>query len=132
EWRNFEPAQPLTVAFLVYAQHAWPGGPAFLAAFGMDPMATLSWSWQLATRLPHLLCSTPFAMAEMKIASSKEPPSRMSFTDAWEVDPLGVPEPTRGQGATPAAARRETRAAATSDSPRRLTTAEMCHSTRAS
>ena len=93
-WERFETAPPLTVAFLVYAEHAWSGGPGFLAAFGMDPMATLAWCWQLATRFPHLLCTTPFALAEMKIVSPKEPPTWLSFTDAWEVNLLGVAEPT--------------------------------------
>jgi len=35
------------------------------------------------------------AMAELKIVSPKEPPTWMSFTDAWEVNLLGVAEPTR-------------------------------------
>src|SRR5262249_28855370 len=93
EWRNFEPALPLTVAFLVYAKHAWPGGPGFLGAWGMDPMATLAWSWQLATQLPRLLCSTPFALAELAIPSLKDAPTSMSFTRAWEVDLLGEADP---------------------------------------
>ena len=93
EWQRFKTAPPLTVAFLVYAEHAWPGGPGFLAAFGLDPMSTLAWSWQLATRFPHLLCSTPFAMAEMKIVSPKEPPTWLSFTSAWDVNMLGVADP---------------------------------------
>src|SRR5215831_16339334 len=49
DWETFDTAAPLTVSFLVYAEHAWRGGPALLAAFGMDPMSTLAWSWQLAT-----------------------------------------------------------------------------------
>src|SRR2546426_4054859 len=32
---------PLAAAFLLYATHAWPGGPALMAAFGIGGTVTL-------------------------------------------------------------------------------------------
>lgn len=80
-----------TAAFLV-CERAWPGGPAFLAAFGMAGTETLVWCYQLATRFDHLLCSAPFVMAEMRTVPCACPPS-MAFADSWEVTILGAAEP---------------------------------------
>ena len=101
--RQFRTAEPLTVAFLVYAEHAWPDGPAFLAAFAMHGTATLVWSHQLAKRFRHLLCTSPFVMAEMRIPSAKELPTSMDFTDLWEVRILGAAERTPERGPNRAA-----------------------------
>jgi len=99
EWRHFKKdPQPLTAAFLVYEEHAWPGGPALLAAFVMGGTETLVWSYFLATRLSHLLFTTSFAMAELRAPLLAEPPTWIDFADAWEVDLLGVAQPKPGRG----------------------------------
>ena len=98
EWRRFKSPPPLTAAFVLYTEHAWPGGPALLAAFGMGGTETLVWCSQLATRFPHLLCTTPFAMAEMRRGTPAEPPTTMSLADSWEVTILGAAEPTPAHG----------------------------------
>jgi len=98
EWHRFKQAPPLTAAFLVYEEHAWPGGPALLAAFGMGGTETLVWCYQLARRFSHLLFSTPFAMAEMRPGPVKEPPTSIRFADSWEVTILGVAEPKPRSG----------------------------------
>lgn len=92
QWADFKGPHSLTPAFLVYAEHAWPGGPAFLAAFGMGGIETLVWCHQLATKYSDLLCSKPFAMAEMRTVPCDRP-SSLAFADAWEVTILGAAEP---------------------------------------
>jgi hypothetical protein len=99
EWRHFKKdPQPLTAAFLVYEEHAWPGGPALLAAFGMGGTETLVWSYFLATRLSHLLFTTSFAMAELRAPLLAEPPTRIDLPAAWEGVLLGVAQPKPGRG----------------------------------
>jgi len=94
EWRRFKKPEPLTAAFLLYAEHAWPQGPALLAAFGMGGNETLVWCHQLATRFQHLLFTTPFAMAELRTTPLADPTS-IHFADNWEVTLLGVaPRPS--------------------------------------
>jgi hypothetical protein len=78
-----------TAAFLIYEEHAWPGGPGLLAAFGMGGLETLVWCHRLATEFRHLLCTTPFVMAEMRPARLPERPDTMAFADAWEITILG-------------------------------------------
>jgi hypothetical protein len=97
EFRRFK-REPLTAAFLVYAEHAWPGGPGLLAAFGMGGMETLVWCYRLAKDFRHLLCTTPFVMAEMRTGALPERPVSMDFADSWEITILGVaaPMPARG------------------------------------
>lgn len=88
DWQDFK-ATPVTAAFLVYAEHAWPGGPAFLAAFSMGGTETLVWCYLLNTKFSHLLCSTPFVMAEMRARVLPDRPETMSFADSYEVTILG-------------------------------------------
>jgi hypothetical protein len=89
-WRRFKVADGLTVGFLVYAEHAWPGGPALLAAFGMGGMDTLVWCHLLATRYADLLCTTSFAMAEISTVGWPERPESMDFVQDVKVEILGV------------------------------------------
>ncbi len=92
--RRFKGPETPTAAFLLYAEHAWPGGPALLAAFAMGGTETLVWCYQLATRYPHLLCTKPFVMAEMRTRTLPERPASMTFADSWEITIWGTAEPT--------------------------------------
>jgi hypothetical protein len=99
----FESRQRLTPAFLIYAEHAWPGGPGFLAAFGMGASETIGWCRALVKRFPDLLCTTPFVMAEMR---TKPLPARptVTFSDSWDIEILGVanrPSPDDASPSTP-------------------------------
>ena len=90
KWRRFKKPAPLTAAFLLYTEHAWPAGPALLAAFGMGGTETLAWCYQLATRFQHLLFTTPFAMAELRTGLLAERPALIEFAASWEVTILGT------------------------------------------
>lgn len=89
QWTYPEKSDPWTVAFLVYAEHAWPGGPKLLASFGMGGTATLVWATLLADRFADLLLTTPFAMVEL---SGKWPkyPGSMAFAKRCEATILGA------------------------------------------
>jgi hypothetical protein len=87
--KYFENRHRLTPAFLVYEEHAWPGGPGLQAAFGMGGPETLAWCRLLATRFSHLLCKTPFVMAEMHTKRLPTRPDTIAFADSWEVRLLG-------------------------------------------
>jgi hypothetical protein len=103
EWTQFRWPHPLTAAFLVYAEHAWPGGPALLAAFGMGGTETLVWCYQLANRFRHLLFTTPFAMAELRTGPIAGCPTSIEFADEWEVTILGAAPATPALGPQPVA-----------------------------
>lgn len=92
-WQRFKGRTPYTAAFLVYTRNAWPGGPAFLAAFGMGAIETLGWCYHLANNLQDLLCTTPFAMVEMETTPVEEHPSSLSFADSWKFTVLGTAPP---------------------------------------
>ena len=98
EWRHFKAAHPLTAAFLLYAEHAWPGGPGLLAAFGMGGTETLVWCYLLATRFQDLLCTTPFAMAELEAPAASGRPTTIAFADTWKVTILGAAQPRPAHG----------------------------------
>jgi hypothetical protein len=89
----------LTPGFVQYTEEVWPGGPGLLTVFGMGGIETLGWARALATRYPHLLLSTPFAMAEIRTKPIPKGPLTLAFLDSWEVRLLGVaPEPSRPGG----------------------------------
>ena len=92
EFRKFQLCDALTAVFLIWVEHAWPGGPGLLAAFGMGGTETLVWCHRLATEYRHLLCTTPFVMAEMRMAPLPERPTTMDFARSWEVTILGPTE----------------------------------------
>lgn len=87
-WPRFERGETRSAAFLVYAEHAWPGGPAFLAAFGMGGTETLGWAYLLRTRFADLLCTTPFAMVELRPRGPKLPQT-LDFVESWDAELLG-------------------------------------------
>jgi hypothetical protein len=99
-WRRFKGTGGPTAGFLVYAEHAWPGGPALLAAFGMGGTDTLVWCHLLATRYADLLCTTSFAMAEMCTGGWPERPESMDFVQDVKVEILGV-APSEPRHTTP-------------------------------
>jgi hypothetical protein len=97
-WQRFKQAAPLTAAFLLYEEEAWPGGPALLAAFGMGGTETLVWCYHLASRFRSLLLSTPFAMVEMRRGPGSDSPADIRFAEAWDVTLLGAAEPKPRRG----------------------------------
>jgi hypothetical protein len=77
-----------TAAYMAYEDHAWPGGPALLAAFSMGGTETLVWTYWLGKRFPHLVAAAPFVMAEMVKRPLPKEPLSMSFADEWDIELL--------------------------------------------
>jgi len=89
DWTRVEIGSTQTAAFLVYVEHAWPGGPAFLLAFGVGGTETLVWCRLLQTRFPELLCTKSFVMVELHSEAPKQPQT-LDFADSWDVRILGT------------------------------------------
>jgi hypothetical protein len=74
-----------TMAYLVFTQTTWPGGPGLLCAFGMGGQETLLWGYFLRTKFSHLVCRSEFAMAEIVEKHFEQPKDDLSFADDWDV-----------------------------------------------
>ena len=85
ERKRPEKGKYVTAVYLSYVRHAWENGPALLAAFGVGGMETLGWCHLLATRFNGLVCSVPFAMAEIEAPPPPERPHTMEFVNSWDV-----------------------------------------------
>jgi hypothetical protein len=88
DWHRPAPALRVTAAYLAYMEHAWEGGPTLLAAFAMGGTETLAWAHLLRTKFSHLVCSVPFAMAEITSTRPPARPTDLSFADEWVVEIL--------------------------------------------
>jgi hypothetical protein len=97
EWVRFKKDDGLTALFLIYVEHAWPGGPGVLMAFGMGGLETQVWCYRLANDFSHLLCTTSFAMAEMRRGVLPTRPTSMEWALDWEINLLArAPLPLAG------------------------------------
>jgi hypothetical protein len=83
---RFKKDDGLTALFLIYVEHAWPGGPAVLMAFGMGGLETQVWCYRLANDFSHLLCTTSFALAEMRRGALPTRPTGMEWCLDWEIN----------------------------------------------
>jgi hypothetical protein len=89
DFTRFKRGNCRTVAFLIYFEHAWSGGPAFLVAFSIGGTGTLAWCRLLQTRFSHLLRTTSFAMAEIESKVPKRPQT-LDFAQDFDVKLLGT------------------------------------------
>jgi hypothetical protein len=85
-----------SAVYMIYQKQGWPGGPGFLAAFGMGGTETLAWAYLLSTRFPHLVGARPFVMAEVVERALPDRPLNMDFADKWDVRPLTGFDPNPG------------------------------------
>lgn len=86
-WRKYE-GERRTAVFLLRLEEAWPGGPGYLCAFGMDGCTTLVWCYQLARKYPHLLAKPGFVMAELVLGRLPERATDLRFCLDWEIEIL--------------------------------------------
>lgn len=77
-----------TLAYMIYEKHAWPGGPALLAAFGMSGPDTLVWAHRLGHDYDDLVARTPFVMAKIVPQPIPERPTSIAFSADWSVQLL--------------------------------------------
>jgi hypothetical protein len=97
-WKHFKKT-PLTPVFLIYTPSAWPGGPAFLCAFGMGSIETFVWARLLSTQLADRLCTTPFLMGELRTCPVPQDSETTKHFDSWGFEILGE-APSANQGGT--------------------------------
>ncbi len=85
-WLQPPPGDRSSVAFLIYEDQLWPGGPALLAAWGMCGVDSLIWTSLLATRFRRLLGTVPFVMAELTPPpKSASRPATLADATKWQV-----------------------------------------------
>jgi len=77
-----------TAAFLLRLDEAWPGGPGYLGAFGMDGKATQVWTYLLPRDMPQWLCRTGFTMVELEQARVPARAFDLRWAFQWKVKPL--------------------------------------------
>jgi hypothetical protein len=83
-WRK-PPAERLTAAFLLRLDEAWPGGPGFIGAWGMDSTCTAVWAYRLGRDLSHLLETPGFVMAELETSEIPVRPTNLLWANDWGV-----------------------------------------------
>ncbi|MSR63932.1 MAG: hypothetical protein EXS08_16020 [Planctomycetes bacterium] len=81
-----------TALFLLRLEEAWPGGPGYVCAFGLDGLCTYVWSYRLGKDFQHLLARPGFAMAELEVRAVPEYPLTMDWCRDWKIELLFVHE----------------------------------------
>jgi hypothetical protein len=86
-FRSFEEGRKTTV-FLLRLEHAWPGGPGYLCAFGMDGCTTLVWAYRLARDLRAWLEKPGFLIAELTLGELPKHVTDLRFCQKWSIEPV--------------------------------------------
>lgn len=86
-WRKYA-GERRSALFLLRLEEAWPGGPGYLCAFGMDGCTTLVWCYQLARKFAHLLEKPGFVLAELVLGRLPERATDLRFCLDWEIEIL--------------------------------------------
>jgi hypothetical protein len=82
-----------TAAFLLRLEEAWPNGPGYLGAFGMNGTATQAWTYLLTHELPEWLERPGFTMVELTQARVPSRAFDLSWARKWKVQSVAhVPE----------------------------------------
>jgi hypothetical protein len=77
-----------TALFLLRLEEAWPGGPGYLCAWGVDGCTTLYWCYRLARDLKSLLEKPCFVMAELELGELPKRASDLRFCMDWKLEIL--------------------------------------------
>lgn len=81
-----------TAVFLLRLAHAWPGGPGYVCAFGMDGCTTFVWNYRLARDFKHLLDRPRFVVAELELGRMPEHTTDLRWCMSWKIEPVLVHE----------------------------------------
>jgi hypothetical protein len=87
------PRARTTVAFLVFLEELWRGGPSFLGAFGLDGTATLAWCHWLARGLGAWPPDPGLTLGVMRIGDIPERPLSLAWAETWQVELHACPIP---------------------------------------
>lgn len=88
-WHKYGGA-PRTALFLLRLDEAWPAGPGYLCAWGLDGCTTLCWCYRLARdpELRRLLEKPGFVMAELELGELPERATDLRFCMDWKIEIL--------------------------------------------
>lgn len=88
-WHKYA-GPPRTAVFLLRLDAAWPGGPGYLCAWGLDGCTTLCWCYRLARdpELKHLLAKPGFVMAELELGELPARATDLRFCLDWKIEIL--------------------------------------------
>ena len=75
-----------TAAFVLRRDELWQGGPGYVGVFGMDGTTTMAWAHLLRHRHSELLEKPGFTMVEITGGPLPERPTRLHFTQGWNVE----------------------------------------------
>lgn len=84
-WRRCR-GQRKSALFLLRLEHAWPGGPGYICAFGMSGCTTLIWAYRLAHEFRHLLQRPGFVIAELELGALPEHLTDLRFCESWRIE----------------------------------------------
>jgi len=88
-WRKLR-GKRRTLVFLLRVEHAWPGGPGYLCAFGMDGCTTYIWAYRLKRDLKHLLERPGFLVAELELGKMPDHTTDLRWSLDWKIEPILV------------------------------------------
>lgn len=77
-----------TAAFLLRLDEAWPGGPGFIGAFGMDSTCTTIWAYRLGRDFKHLLEAPGFVVAEIELTDIPTRPTNLRWACDCKIEVL--------------------------------------------
>ena len=80
------PLGSVTVGFLLRVEEIVPGGPGFVAAWGMNAEATLAWCRMLRYQSSDLLAHRGLTMVELYPTQAPASPTTYSYMDDWKFD----------------------------------------------
>ena len=80
--------EPRTAAFLLRLDELWRGGPGYLGLFGMTGVTTGAWARIVCTRMPELLTTPGFVMAEMSPGLIPTRTGSLEYADGWGAEAI--------------------------------------------
>ena len=82
------PLAERTAAFLLRTDALWPGGPGFVAAWGLNALSTLAWCTLLRHNYSALLANRGLTMVELLPVAPPMRPTTHEWTRQWGVEVL--------------------------------------------
>ena len=89
-WRKVGRGKRRTALFLLRLEHAWPGGPGYVCAFGMDGCTTTVWAYRLARDLKIYLKRPGFVMCELELGRIPDLTTDLRWCLDWKISPVLV------------------------------------------
>lgn len=90
-WRKLR-GKRRSALFLLRVEHAWPGGPGYLCAYGLSGCTTFVFAYRLARDLKHWLARPGFLVAELEIGKLPDHTTDLRWSLDWKIEPILVHE----------------------------------------